>query len=59
MARRATELDPEQSTAWFVIAFVESQRGNTDAAREAVERCLARPSAVAGDSRALQRSLAE
>jgi DNA-binding response OmpR family regulator len=59
MARRATELDPEQSTAWFVIAFVESERGNTDAAREAVERCLARPSAVAGDCRALQRSLAE
>jgi tetratricopeptide (TPR) repeat protein len=59
MARRATELDPEQSTAWFVIAFVESERGNTEAAREAVERCLARPSAVAGDCRALQRSLAE
>ena len=59
MARRATGLDPSQSVAWYVIAFVENEQGNQGAAREALERCLENRSIVSGDCRSLQRRLAE
>ncbi len=41
LAKRAARRDPALSTAWFVIAFVEGQRGNDQEAAEAIERCIA------------------
>lgn len=59
LAQQAITLDPNQAMGWYVVGYIENQRGNTDVARQALERCIAGRGSGQSDCRSLLRRLSE
>jgi predicted Zn-dependent protease len=53
IALRATEANPRNAQAWFVLAFTRNAQRNRDGAREARGRCVALGGQWAAECRAL------